>query len=54
MGKCGLKIDWQSRAITTHSFLCCKNGKVLLPNHPATPQELEVILTNKDTSAVKF
>jgi len=35
-------------------FLCCENGKVLLPNLLATPQELEVLLTNKDISAVKF
>jgi len=34
--------------------LCCENGKVLLPNLPATPQELEVILTSKESSAVKF
>jgi hypothetical protein len=35
-------------------FLCCKNGKILLPSLPATPQELEVLLTNKNRSAVKF
>ncbi len=34
--------------------LCCENGKVLLPNLPTTPQELEVLLTNKESSAVKF
>jgi hypothetical protein len=34
--------------------LCCENGKVLLPNLPATLQELEVLLTNKKSSAVKF
>jgi hypothetical protein len=34
--------------------LCCENGKVLLPNLPATLQELEVLLTNKESSAVKF
>jgi hypothetical protein len=34
--------------------LCCKNGKVLLLSFPATPQELEVLLTNKERSAVKF
>jgi hypothetical protein len=34
--------------------LCCENGKVLLPNLPATPQELEVLLTSKKSSAVKF
>jgi hypothetical protein len=35
-------------------FLCCENGKVLLPNLPATPQELEVLLTSKESNAVKF
>jgi hypothetical protein len=34
--------------------LCCENGKVLLPNLPATLQELEVLLTNKESSVVKF
>jgi hypothetical protein len=34
--------------------LCCENGKVLLPNLPATPQELEVFLTNKESTPVKF
>jgi len=34
--------------------LCCENGKILLPNLPATPQELEVLLTIKESSAVKF
>jgi hypothetical protein len=34
--------------------LCCENGKVLLPNLPATPQELEVFLTSKESNAVKF
>jgi hypothetical protein len=34
--------------------LCCENGKVLLPNLPATPQELEVLLTSKKISAIKF
>ncbi len=35
-------------------FLCCKIGKVLLPSLPVTPQELEVLLTSKDASAIKF
>jgi len=35
-------------------FLCCENGKVLLLSLPLTPQELEVLLTSKDGSAVKF
>jgi hypothetical protein len=34
--------------------LCCENGKVLLSSLPATPQELEFLLTNKERSAVKF
>jgi hypothetical protein len=34
--------------------LCCENGKVLLPTLPATLQELEVLLTDKESSAVKF
>jgi len=34
--------------------LCCENGKVLLPTLPATPQELEVLLTSKKSSAIKF
>jgi len=35
-------------------YLCCENGKVLLPNLPRTPQKLEVLLTSKESSAVKF
>jgi len=34
--------------------LCCENSKVLLPSLPITPQELEVFLTSKERSAVKF
>jgi hypothetical protein len=34
--------------------LCYKNSKVLLPNLLATPQELEVFLTSKERSVVKF
>ncbi len=34
--------------------LCCENGKVLLPNLFATPQELEILLTSKESSAIKF
>jgi len=34
--------------------LCCENGKVLLLNLPITPQKLEVLLTNKESNAVKF
>jgi hypothetical protein len=31
--------------------LCCKNGKVMLPSLPTTPQELEILLTSKESSA---
>ncbi len=34
--------------------LCCENGKVLLPSLPSTAQELEVLLTSKESNAVKF
>jgi len=34
--------------------LCCENGEVLLSNLPATPQELEVLLTSKESSVIKF
>jgi len=34
--------------------LCCEDGKVLLPNLPATPQKLEVLLTSKESSVIKF
>jgi hypothetical protein len=34
--------------------LCCENGKVLLLNLPTTPQELKVLLTNKEKNVVKF
>jgi hypothetical protein len=34
--------------------LCCENGKVLLPSLHATPQELEVVLTSKERSVIKF
>jgi hypothetical protein len=35
-------------------FMCCKNGKILLLNLLATLQELEVLLTDKKRSVVKF
>jgi hypothetical protein len=35
-------------------FLCCENGKILLSSLPTTPQELEVLLTSKERSVVKF
>jgi hypothetical protein len=34
--------------------LCCENGKILLPSLFTIPQELEVFLTSKERSAVKF
>jgi hypothetical protein len=34
--------------------LSYENGKVLLSNVPATPQKLEVLLTNKEKNAIKF
>jgi len=40
--------------INPQFFLCCENGKVLLPSLLATLQKLEVLLTNKERSAVKF
>jgi hypothetical protein len=35
-------------------YLCCENGKVLLPSLLITLQELEVLLINKKKSAIKF
>jgi len=35
-------------------FMCCENGKVLLSNLPTTPQELEVLLTSKESNVIKF
>jgi hypothetical protein len=34
--------------------LCCENGKNLLPNLPVTLQELEVLLTSKKSSVIRF
>jgi hypothetical protein len=34
--------------------LCCENGKVLLLSLPTTLQELEVFLTSKKRSVIKF
>jgi hypothetical protein len=31
-----------------------RDGKILLPGLSATPQELEVLLTSKERSVVKF
>jgi len=44
----------KSRNNNPQLSLCCENGKVLLPNLLATLQELEVLLTSKESSAVKF
>jgi hypothetical protein len=33
---------------------CCENGKVLLLSLPVTPQQLEVLLTSKESSVVEF
>jgi hypothetical protein len=44
----------ESRNNNPQFSLCYGNGKVLLLNLPTTPQELKVLLTNKDSSAVKF
>jgi hypothetical protein len=44
----------KSRNNNPQFSLCCENGKVLLSNLLATPQELEVLLTSKESSAVKF
>jgi hypothetical protein len=58
-GSCNAKM-WIKERLTKSSnknpqfSLCCENGKVLLPSLPATPQELEVLLTNKESSVVKF
>jgi hypothetical protein len=35
-------------------IFCCENEKNLLSSFPITPQELEVLLTNKERSAIKF
>jgi len=40
--------------INPQFFMCCENGKVLLLNLLVTLQELEVLLTSKERSAVKF
>jgi len=44
----------KSSNINPQFSLCCKNGKVLLSSLLATPQKLEVLLTNKKKSVVKF
>ncbi len=55
-GFCSAKMWIKERSAKSRNnnpqFSLC--GKVLLSNLPATPQELEVLLTNKKSSAVKF
>ncbi len=57
-GFCNVKMWIKERSAKSNNHpqfsLCCENGKVLLPNLPATSQELEVLLTSKESSAVKF
>ncbi len=57
-GFCNAKMWIKERSAKSNNHpqfsLCCENGKVLLPNLPATPQELEVLLTSKESSAIKF
>jgi hypothetical protein len=57
-GFCNAKMWIKERSAKSNNHpqfsLCCENGKVLLPNLPATLQELEVLLTNKESSAIKF
>jgi hypothetical protein len=43
-GFCNAKMWIKERLVKS---LCCENGKVRLPSLPATPQKLEVLLTNK-------
>jgi len=44
----------KSRNNNPQFSLCCENGKVLLPNLLATSQELEVLLTSKESNAIEF
>jgi len=44
----------KSRNNNPQFSLCCENGKVLLLNLLATSQELKVLLTIKESNAVKF
>jgi hypothetical protein len=57
-GFCNAKMWIKERSTKSNNHpqfsLCYENGKVLLSNLPATPQELEVLFTNKESSAVKF
>jgi hypothetical protein len=57
-GFCNAKMWIKKRSAKSNNHpqfsLCCENGKVLLLDLPVTPQELEVLLTSKESSAVKF
>jgi hypothetical protein len=58
-GFCNAKM-WIKERLAKSSYnnpqfsLCCENGKVLLPSLLATLQKLEIFLTSKESSAVKF
>jgi hypothetical protein len=57
-GFCNAKMWIKERSTKSNNHpqisLCCENGKVLLLNLPIKPQKLEVLLTSKESSAVKF
>jgi hypothetical protein len=57
-GFCNAKMWIKERLAKSNNHpqfsLCYENGKILLPNLPATPQELEVVLISKESSVVKF
>jgi hypothetical protein len=58
-GFCNVKMWIKERLAKSNNnnpqfFLCCKNGKVLLPSLLATPQKLEILLTKKKKSVVNF
>ncbi len=57
-GFCNTKMWIKERSAKLNNHpqfsMCCENGKVLLPNLPATSQELEVLLTSKESNVVKF
>jgi len=57
-GFCNAKMWIKERSTKSNNHpqfsLCYENDKVLLLNLPATPQKLEVLLTSKESNAVKF
>jgi hypothetical protein len=57
-GFCNAKMWIKERSAKSNNHpqfsLCYENGKVLVPNLLTTPQELEILLTSKESSAVKF